>query len=59
MNGRNSTAFEALFQPQIEIRSIDTDENIRPVFQQAAQQLAPHGGDRPIMPQDFGIAAHR
>ena len=59
VDGGNAAGLESLFQPEIEVRAIDTDENIRLVLQQAAQELPAHGGDGPVVAQDFGIAAHR
>lgn len=59
MDGGNSRALEALFQPQVEIGTVNADEDIRPVLQQTVQQLSPHVGDGPIVPQDLGITADR
>lgn len=59
MNGRNAILFQAPLQTEIEIRSIDTDEGVRGLGDESGQQRPANSRDFSVMPDDFGVAAHR
>ena len=59
MDGTDTRRLEIGLQPQIEIRCIDPDEDIRPQFKQAPLQLATNTGNLPVMLQRIPIAHDR
>ena len=50
--------FERTLKPQIEIRSINADEDVRRLGEQTFLERIPDAGNLAIVPKDLGITAY-
>ena len=57
MDGRNTVLLEDLFQPQVEVRRVNADEDVRRISQKTTLEVAPDAEDFAIMPEHFDVTA--
>ena len=56
---RDPRLLQASLEPEIEVRGVHADEQVRALGQQGLSQAPPDAHDLAVVPQHFGVAAHR
>src|SRR3989442_13637475 len=56
---RDPRLLQASLEPEIEVRGVYADEQVRALGQQGLSQAPPDAHDLAVVPQHFGVAAHR
>jgi len=56
---RDPRVLQASLEPEIEVRGVHADEQVRALGQQVLSEAPPDAHDLAVVPQHFGVAAHR